>query len=466
MTDRLVPLKTLRDWLRNSLGDSLARMTTGQRWTALLGLVLVGLMVAFGMPAKRVFVPAAAQPIAGGTTRPSTTTTLPLTDATTGLALPTVAAGDVPSAFDTPSLAFDEFDTNVVVPAAPPRVAALVRKGTVSGRDDASVAAVFLARSGFASTTIVDDPADSTVCARTLAAGRLVLAADGLELALRDCLLAGNATVLSFDDLGAVLDGASGSQSFSTRRGIGAALVDLARGAPTGALSGRVGIVAGARAKPVVDSVIDDMGEVGVNVVDVLALADDATNSDVADGVRRFAAETVDVVVFALPVVRQRQWLGPASVLLPSARYVVADAYDAIVADETYAPTFDGALALTSLRGPWFARAHGETPAQLACRTQWEAAATPPKMLSGTETVDVFEWCEHVAVAAQVLQRVLVSGADVRAALANARYDNASLTSALGSVDGGTGFGPVADATLVWHNACACWEERTPFAPR
>jgi hypothetical protein len=432
-------------------------MTPGQRWTAGLALALATAVLRFGLPADQVVVPAAAAgtvPTRAAGAFAGPTAAAPTLDAGPAPALDVVPVPVGPDA----SKFVANFPSALVL--APPRVVALVRSGgTAPGRDDASVASVFLTNAGFSVTTIIDDPADTTVCARTLAAGRFVLASLGLETPLRDCLIGGGANVLTFDDLGP-LDGA-----FSTRRGIGAALGDLARRAPTGALAGRVGIVAGARVRPLVDAAVDDMTGAGVNVVDVVTLADDVSNADVADAVRRFMSENVEVVVFAAPVARQRQWLGPAGVLLPAARYVVADAYDAVATDETYPPSFDGALAVTSLRGPWFQRAHAETARQQVCRTRWEAKATPPAILPGAETVDVYAWCEHVALAEQVLQRAVLTGSGVEAALADARLDDPPLTSELAEVDGG-GLGPIADAVVVWRASCACWVEQSAFAPR
>jgi hypothetical protein len=444
------------------IGRAREAMTPGERWTAALALLLVTAFVLFGLPADRVVVPGAAArpvPLVGAPVVPP------------GLAAPATLppfgrlSGGVPGAAD--SLGGSEVVALAPpdVPPAVPRVVALVRTGTLSARDDTAAAALFLGKAGVTATPITDDPANAGgTCARAMAAGRLVVAAAALSIALRDCLLSGGATVVSFDDLGPVIDSDAGARSVSTRRGIGRALVDLANGAPIGVLRGRVGVVAGARVRRAVDGAIPGVTATGVNVVDVVSLADDASNADVGDAVRKFAGENIEVVVFALPVARQRQWLGLASVLLRAARYVVADAYDAVVSDESYSPTFDGALALTSVRGTWSARARGETPVQQSCRQQWEAATTPAKMLPGDETLDVYAWCEHATLVAQALQRMLVDGVDIGRALTLARLD-APLTSPLGPVDDGE-LGPTFDAVVVWRASCQCWMEQTAFAPR
>src|SRR5207245_10007855 len=130
--------------------------------------------------------------------------------------------------------------------------------------------------------------------------------------------------------------------------------------------------------------------------------------------------------------------------------------------EESYPVSFDGALAHTSLRVPWFARAHGETPVQLRCDQIWEAGAAPPAYLSPAETQDAYAWCEDFDLVVAADRDAAILGS-FPAALRTERVAS-PLTSDLGPLAAG-GYGPTADAVLVWRSSCSCWAEREPFRP-
>ena len=126
----------------------------------------------------------------------------------------------------------------------------------------------------------------------------------------------------------------------------------------------------------------------------------------------------------------------------------------------SYPPSFDGAVAHTSVRVPWFARAHGQTPEQTGCLQAWQATATPSAALSPDEQVDVFAWCEGVSLASAAA-RAPAGFADAVRAMSSP----SALTSALGPLPGGH-WGPTQDAALVWRASCACWQEKQAFTDR
>jgi hypothetical protein len=186
------------------------------------------------------------------------------------------------------------------------------------------------------------------------------------------------------------------------------------------------------------------------------------SSQDVLAAVRRFAAARVGTVVFALPVSVQQRWVEQATVLHAAFGYVVSDVDDGIV-DEDYAPTFDGATAYTSLRVPWYARDHGETTAQRTCAAQWTTVATPPAELPGEE-VPADTWCEEV----RLLDAAFAAPAYAHLGLIDtllSRTLASPLTSTLGPLRH-HGWGPRADAVLVWRATCSCWQEQAPYAPR
>jgi hypothetical protein len=148
--------------------------------------------------------------------------------------------------------------------------------------------------------------------------------------------------------------------------------------------------------------------------------------------------------------------------VLPQARYVVADTFDALV-DEIYPATFDGALAHTSLRVPWFAREHGETPDQQRCRTTWEQGGGAPRTLGHAELVLALSWCQT----AELVARAVVGATDAASVASDLRRHRyaSPLTSDLAPI-GDDGYGPSQDAVLEWHADCACWAELEPFRDR
>ena len=335
------------------------------------------------------------------------------------------------------------------------------------GRDDATMARAFLARSGLTATVVADDPGNAGMCRQLSGQADVVVAgAGGVRPALRDCLVGAGRVVVAFDPLGDLGPAPSApGQVVSTRRGLVDSVTDLgAWGVRSGALAGRVGVVSEVSADRDVDAAAARLAAQGVDVVERAYVHDDpqTASQDVSQGVLAFQSAGVGTVLFAAPVSVQRQWVAQTGVVAPGTRYVVSDAFDGIV-DESYPVTFDGALAHTSLRVPWFQRDHGTTAAQSRCDQVWEANAVPPAYLSAAETVDAYAWCQGFDLLAAGVR----DGAPAGSVGPTLRAERISspLTSDLGPLGGG-GYGPTADAVVVWRSSCSCWSEREPFAPR
>ena len=240
-------------------------------------------------------------------------------------------------------------------------------------------------------------------------------------------------------------------------------LADLgAWGVRSGALSGRVGIMSTKSAQDQVDAAATRLEALGVKVAARYYVDDDpqVASQEVSQGVLAFQSADVGTVVFAAPVSTQRQWAAQTGVVAAGTRFVVSDAFDGVV-EESYPASFDGALAHTSLRVPWFRRDHGSTAAQARCDGAWEANAVPAAYLSAAEAVDAYAWCEELDLLAAALRQG--AAGSLAAALRSQRVAS-PLTSDLGPL--GDGYGPTADAVLVWRSACACWVERDAFGAR
>lgn len=423
-------------------------MTHGQRWTAGLGLVFSTCVVLFGLPVKTTVTPPAALALASAPpvtvqtvpppSPPGETVPVPIATATPGPASPGVSGGPA----------------NAVGVAAPrstpgwPRVAVLTGGSPTGlpGRDDASIAGVFLAHARFPWTTV--DMATPAACTTARAAGSVAVASQSLDPALRGCLLRAGMTILAFDESG------TGGGLLSTRRGDVATLVDLARwGRASRALAGRVGLVLDADRRAALEPALPKIRAAGVRVAATAWVGTGASRAtDFAGQVTAFQRAGVEDVVFAAPVETQGAWAGVASALRAPFHYVVSDVDDGVV-NETYPATFDGAVAHTSLRVPWFARDHGMTAAQRQCADQWTAAVTPAVLLQAEQQA-VYAWCEEVAA--------LDTGPPPD--LGAVRI-HSPLTSDVAALPGG-GWGPTEDAALVWRSSCACWRQLRPFATR
>jgi hypothetical protein len=158
----------------------------------------------------------------------------------------------------------------------------------------------------------------------------------------------------------------------------------------------------------------------------------------------------------------QQRWLLAAGALGASFRYVVSDVDDGVV-NERYPPTFDGALAHTTVRVPWYARAHGATTQQAACDATWDENVTPATTLP-SEQLDVYAWCQHVQMLSAAFIASMMTGQSVVDELATLPFPS-PLTSDLRALGAGD-YGPAQDAVLVWQASCACWMEQVAFANR
>jgi hypothetical protein len=416
------------------LRDSL---TPGQRWTATGALALVLALVGFGTPEHLLFEEAAPT-----RARPASTTT---PRGAPGIAIPGGAIS-TPS-FDTapsPAAPASSPDSGAGSTVAPPRLAALVSGDTDTPRGDAAMADAFLsARHLEMPVIVIDDDARSTCSAVAAAGADTVLASLGVPAAVRECLADSGVTIISHDT-------ATADRLVATRWDTEHVLRQLGRWGRADALQARVGVVATADTKQAVERATARWRELGIDLQSVVYVESSSGSGD-GDAVRELASKGVEVVVLAVPVDVQRRIAGLGAVVLGGARYVVADVFDAVW-DEGYLPAFDGAVAYTTARGPWFGRAHGETEQQASCRDTWEAAAVPGVMLA-SEALRVHAWCAATALAARALENGLPG-------VTNQRFDS-PLTSEL--VRDGDRFGPSRWAELVWRSNCGCWTERKAF---
>ena len=440
-----------------------ASLTPGQRQSAVILLALAVVVMAFGPPkgAARVIAapvtpPRARPPAAAPAAAPPAAAV-----ARPAAAVPLASPAPTP-VIDTSESAFAS--TPSAGPAAP-AVVALVRSGDtpLPGRDDASIAAVFLGHAGFPVTTVTYDPADATRCEKATSAGRIVLSSAGVDSAMRDCMVRAGVTYIAYDQLGDVPPASAGAgQVLSTSRGMAASLIDTALWGRAGALSGAVGVVSTQSAKSSIAPAVGVVKGLGVKVVDEAYLDDSVTvpvPHDVAVAALDFFSKGVSTVVFAAPVAFQTAWVAQATALPQTTKYVVSDAFDAVT-NETYPATFDGAVAYTSVRGQWSTRTGGATPDQQACQTTWQTDAVPPTTLAGTETFEVYSWCQTAKLVAAALSSSTAPG-DVFRTLTQ----TSPLTADLAPLDAG-GWGPASDAVLVWSASCACWNQSHAFAPR
>ena len=435
------------------------QMTPGQRWTAALALGVVLSVLMWGLPTEHTNVSGVF-----GNTGASAT---PLARSGHGDAAMVTPAGGgstaLPPASPYATLS-DEAATTPVVPtllANVPAVVALVRTGDgLPSRDDSAVATAFLDRAGFAATKVVDDGTPE-VCDQVAAAGRVVVMGLGPDGELRQCLVDRGIIIVAFDALGDLPPASAGQgEVVSTRRGAVTSMLDLGRWGAGGALAGRVGIVVDESLQPLLGSIEPQWEARGIDVTAVATVPSGAGEIPaITDGVRKFATAGVEVVVFAVPVDAQRRWLAQEAVLLPAVRHVVSDLFNGVI-DETYPPSFDGAVAHTSLRVPWWPRENGETPEQAVCLQTWEATA---RTTLSSESTTVFAWCQHVALLATALI-ASETGTPFAQAIRSASVVS-PLTSDLGALPDG-GYGPTADAALTWRTSCTCWASDRGFEAR
>ena len=460
------------------------RLTAGQQWTAGLCLVFGVCLVLFGLPPKTIITPAGtaagAAPVpaggaGGGTGAGAAATTppggppLPLAEPAAGYP-PTQAGGAGGSEVNGGGPA--ALATGPYAVAAPRTGVAVLTAGDpsgVPGRDDASIATAFLAYAAFPWKRVDMSGDARATCAAAEAAGTIAMASHDLPSALRDCLLGGGVTVLAFDQTGTRTPSGTGygpgarGALLSTRRGTVASLVDLARwGVASRSLRGRVGLVAHAARRADIAPAVARMRSTGLDVV-ATAWADGSASGAAAQ-VSGFVRAGVENVVLAAPVQVQDMWVEQAAAQGAPFHYVVSDADDGVT-NESHPPNFDGSLAHTSIRVPWYARAHGSTGQQQQCADRWTAVATPPLLLPA-ETGTVYAWCEQVALLNGAYPSITAATNRLAPTAALARLRIGSpLTADLGPMAGG-GWGPTQDAVLVWKAACTCWQEAQPFRTR
>lgn len=438
----------MRSWTvldpRPAVVRSLRELTDGQRWTVGIALVVTVLFLAFGTRrAPETLGPFAA----AGSTPPPVAVVAPPGPAQPRDADPAPVparpaavssrSGGVPAAPPPEAPRSDDAEADA------PTVLAVVRAGdgAVRGRDDAAIAAVFITDLEGARLAELED-AEGAVCAAD--GPTVVIAGEGLPDALHECALKRGVVVVSHDDRG------SAGTSLSTALGAEAALVEAA-----GAGDGAVGLVV-QQAHAGQAAAAREALEAGGRQVEVVVLGDDDA-PPVGEMLDLLRAE-VQTVVLAAPVATQDRWLSLAQTLRMPFEHVVADVADSIV-DEAYTAATDGLRAVAATRVAWFARDHAETDAQRRCRSRFEEAVGG-EVASAGELARVYQWCQHVALAAAVV--AAGGGADAEL---DADVLDSPLTSPL-SASTATGFGPVAVATLDWVSACGCWQEAVPYTSR
>lgn len=461
----LSTLHTSVDRVDRWLDDLRHQLTPGQRWTSALGMALALTLVLFGLP-THVRVSDTGQETAQAPRRPAEAS--PTTSATN---IPT-APGPVP-AVEPPTpggVQRDEPDQTSGPPtgllpaptdAEPATIVALVRSGDgVPGRDDEAMARSAIDGASVPIVITPFHPADGNTCSRVSAEADVVLAVSELG-ELRDCLVGNGVVVVSRDPRGGVTRSAGGGQALSTRPGPVESLLAITEPTARQLVQGRVGLVAQDTARPAVEQAINELESAGIDVVATTYLAGDTAGSAaITDGIRAFSRAGVSTVVFAVPVSQQRAWTAQEVLLLPDASHVVVDAADSI-AEETYPRTFEGAVAVTTMRAPWYERTHGATREQQACTDRW-AQPPVPGTLTADERVSLFAWCDIVAVAEAGTAAAADGniGETLRSTTAAA-----ALTSNLGPLPN-AGWGPREVAILTWKAACSCWQEQKPFTKR
>ena len=345
------------------------------------------------------------------------------------------------------------------VSAAPATVVALTLPGSpvATPRDDSAKAKAALATAVFKWAEVPDSGAAASVCGKAAQTGSIVLAAHPLSSALEQCLLSSGVAVVSPSPRGTRrLPG--GGLSLSLRHlGVNRTIVRRT-GRPRGADAlSRRGVGFGDRV-----SAVGVVRQHGLDVAATAWLGSSSSASAVLGAVRQFAAAKVETVVFGAPVAVQQRWVAAATAPVADFSYLVSDVDDGVL-DERYPPTFDGALAHTSLRVPWYSRDHTQTAEQEFCATQWTSKQTPPAELPD-EQVPVDEWCEGVSLLNGAISGAVFGSGNLMATLTTMRMAS-PLTSDVGPLRDAT-WGPTADAVLTWQATCTCWQQRIGFQTR
>lgn len=455
------------------------QLTPGQRWTAGLASLLAVALLVLGQPAVRVAAPAAtAAPRAPGETAsgPVASEAGPASDAPAEpsdgqqIALPpplrtggVQPQGPSTSSGSSGSTSTPEPDGGATgpvpggssgepsAPSGPPPVpifSALVPAAgdaAVPGHTEADVAGAFFDQATINGTVVTYDPAaqdHADACAEATRR-EVVLAVTLLPADLRDCVLAAGALIVAHDERGAVgqLDGEQAAL-VSTRLPITDVLQEAAAWGAGGALDGAVGLAIDPRLRGQVEPVVPVLEAAGIDVVAV------AYVEDVRASVLAFSQAGVEVTVFALPVAQQREWTQLAGLLGPTTSYVVLDAADAVTSGDGYAPTFDGARALSAALPT-----ATPTDEQQGCYDRWEQTSGAPTLAA--ERFAVLGWCQLSDLLDEVVATVRTGGGAFRELLAAARFTS-PLTTPLGPRPDG-GWGPAQLRERTWSADCGCW---------
>ena len=426
-------------WLRS--------LTEGQRWTVGLAVVVTVLFVSFGLRQGTVSI----APFAAAESTPPPTSAPPTVSPDAGAdpsSPPPLERPRLPESVPVRSVggSFDRDPPPGPAGPAPVTVIAVVRSddGVVAGRDDAAIAGVFLPGLEGARTVPLAD-AGELFCGADHA-GTLVIASEGLPEDTRDCIAESGAVVLSHDDQG------SSDRALSTALGAVAALVEGARVVGPESV---VGLVVGPALEAQASTAAGILEAEGFTVRTAVVGPDDG---GMVAAMVDFTGGDVDTVVFGTSVADQRRWLSLATSLRMSFDHVVGDVADAIT-NEDYPEGAAGLRAVAATRVSWFARDRGETSAQRECRQRFEAAVGS-SVLSAGELARVLLWCQHVALAATLVD----TGLDALGSWPDGAFDSPMTAPLVGGTE--TGFGPRDVAVLDWDADCGCWAEAAPFGPR
>lgn len=338
-----------------------------------------------------------------------------------------------------------------VTPGEAPPIVAVAAPGEVE------IARAFAA-SARADVDVVAAGEDSAAtCRAVVDAGALAVFAALDDADLRDCLVEAGTVVVAFDAAGDRPPAGGSGEVVSSRRGLADNLGDvLSWLAADGADPGTVGIVALAADRKAVESAMSALDGAPPVAGEVYLDGTDVRPEQVASMVDAGVA----TVVLVAPVEVQVAWARAHRAADPAVRVVAADAYDT-VRTEAYPPELDGALAYTSMLGPWSERPRGPSADQRRCLERYATATGAPAAAGDAPAVEL--WCQQLDLVDDALLQV-DRGVPISRAL-RSQIVRSPVTSFLGPI-GRSGWGPTQDAVLRWSAACSCWEVERAFAAR
>lgn len=428
--------------LRAGVGALVGDLTAGQRWTTGLAVGLALIVLAFGLPSTtRILVEeqalaAPAAPSSAPSADPGPRTPAPSSPPGPTLASP-APVGSPNATPTTPR------PTPGASPVPEPGITTVVLAEpdfAVPGRGDDAIALHFVLDLGLnAAVELIDDV--ERLC-RVGSRAHLAVAASALPAELERCLRDAGVAVVSWNDAGRADDGSG----LSTRRGAARSLLDTATELD---LDGRIALVADGRLRPALEAALGSAERAGLTFTTTVWLDDGTPGPGVALGL---AGEDLDTVVFATSTSNQSLIASQLGLFAPGVDHVILDAADS-VSDQNTSPALDGARAVTAVLFPWHP---GNEALRASCRSSWEQAQSAPVVLGDAELQRVLLWCQQIALAAAIVDRLAAGESAVGTTSAS------TMTTALGPLAGG-GFGPTRVTTATWAADCACWSSDGRF---